>query len=320
MKKRLLSAFLAVLTFAGCERDPRTHAAKPVQEPVASLERTTEIEFPEETPIIAGGVDAGAVEAAPDPVDFIGVAHEHRGPSNAHLRRVETLREEGDLGGALMEARRAVHDDPEDEEALSVVSKIADRLKNHALVAEAQGRLAELRPEFPEPLILRARALLSAGEYSEAVISATDGIARDPTNPEGYHVTGRAYLASGDLGSAIEMFKAAVQLDPDHGYALNNLGFAFLRANENEAALEVLSRAAELLPHVAYVHNNLGVALERTGNMEDAKLAYARSTSLSPRYVKANVNSARLQRTAMAPSPEGTPTEPIQSDEPTPVR
>jgi Flp pilus assembly protein TadD len=116
-------------------------------------------------------------------------------------------------------------------------------------------------------------------------------------------VIGRAELAEGDLSGAIASFKKAIELVPDHGYALNNLGYALLRANLNDEAVDVLEHAAEILPNVAYVHNNLGVAYERVGREEEAEAEYTRSASLSPKYVKAQVNSARMKRLASAVSP-----------------
>jgi Flp pilus assembly protein TadD len=215
-----------------------------------------------------------------------------------HLARARTLRELGDLSGALTECRRALHDAPENEEALRTLARLGPLSEKTELAVLALEQLGRLHPEEASLLVQQARLLLSLGAHAEAIRVAEEAASREPEEPEAYQVLGRAHLAAGDLSSAILRFQQAVHLDPEHGYALNNLGLAWLRANENARAAEVLSRAAELLPHVAYVHNNLGVAYERLGRIDEAQAAYAHATRLSPRYVQARVNVDRMNKLA----------------------
>lgn len=289
MKKQLLSACLAAIAMAGCHEPTKPEPSRP-----AAVRREAKPVL-EPAPVVAV-VDAGTmVKPEQPPADLLGIAHEHRAGVD-HLARAAELRSQGELDGALAEVRRAVFDDPTDEDALHLASRLARMTGQRELALEAFARLAEVRSDDPMPLVQQARLLLAMKDYEGAVKVGSEAIERDPQNPEGYQAVGRAHLNAGELASAIAMFQRAIEVNPDHGYALNNLGFAYLRANENEKAVEVLTRAAELLPSVAYVHNNLGVALERQGDLEGAKLAYANSTSLSPKYVKARVNSDRVAK------------------------
>lgn len=299
MKKTLLTACLASLMFPACTREPeekprsrapvpvpRVSVAKPVPQPLVTLVRVEPEAEPEAEPIA--------------PVDLLALAHEHVS-GDKHLVRSRALREEGELEGALLEARRSLADAPDDEESLSAVATLAKKAGEKALAAEAYARLAKVRPDDATPLIQQARLLLSLKKPEEAAQVAEEAIARDATHPEGYQALGRAHLIAHQLSSAIEQFEKVISLEPDHGYALNNLGLACLRANENARALEVLRRAADALPHVAYVHNNLGIALQRQGLEEEAREAFSQATSLSPKYVKARIN---LHRVALAESPQ----------------
>ncbi|NTX01103.1 tetratricopeptide repeat protein [Myxococcus sp. CA040A] len=233
----------------------------------------------------------------PAPEDVLALTHEH-GRRVDHLGRARSLRELGDVSGALTEVRRALHDDPADTDALTLAARLA-RLQGQSDVALlAYARLGSLVPEDAGALIQQARLLVSLGRHGEAVRVGEEAVLRAPEDAEAYQVLGRAHLVGGELASAILRFQQAVHLDPEHGYALNNLGFAYLRAAENAKAAEVLTQAAELLPNVAYVHNNLGVAWERLGRKEEARAAYGTATRLSPRYVQARVNADRLSRVA----------------------
>lgn len=301
MRKTILSACLASLAL-GCNEPGTAPAAAPVPTPGPVLLST----FHQPSEQSSGTLTREEPEPLPD---LLGLEHSHSRKVD-HLARARQLKSEGDLEGAISEARRAVHDDPADEQALTLLGRVA-RLSRQKEVAErAFGRLAELRPEDAVPAIKQARTLLSMGDPEGAVKAGQQAILRDPHNPEGYQVVGRAQLEAGELPAAISMFQKAVELDPGHGYAWNNLGFACLRANENEQALQALERAAELLPSVAYVHNNLGVARERTFDLEGAKQAYGTSTSLSPKYVKARVNATRVAKAELL-EPDGGEVHPL---------
>lgn len=243
---------------------------------------------------VAAATDEAASEVSPS---ALALPHEHLNRVN-HLARARTLRELGDLAGALTESRRALHDAPEDTEALRTLARLAPLTGQTELAVLAQAQLGRLNPEDASPLVQQTRLLLSLGRSDEAIRVGEEAVSRDAESPEAYQVLGRAHLAAGHLPEAILRLEQAVHLAPEHGFALNNLGLAWLRANENAKAAEVLARAAALLPHVAYVHNNLGVAYERLGRTEDAQAAYAAATRLSPRYVKAHVNVSRMNKVA----------------------
>ncbi len=338
MKTRLITACVATLCFGGCKetvppsvpsRDVRAFAPAT---PTASNTSTSPSPVSESTvsppPIEPLAVAGTQTLSPPAPVE-VGLSHVHQG--EAHLRRARELKADGDLKGAFAEVRRAVFDDASDEEALEQAGQLGSERQKWKIAAAAYGQLAQLRPDDALPLIRQGRLLLRDGDLEGAVRAGSEAIERDPENAASYHLVGRAHLTAGVLDLAIARFEQAIALEPDHGYALNNLGFAFLRSNQNSSAVAALERAAALLPDVAYIHNNLGVALERVGRLDEAKLAYARSTSLSPRYVKAQINAARVARVYLPPlpdeegeqmdgmhpvsaDPEGLPPEPSPAD------
>ena len=151
---------------------------------------------------------------------------------------------EGDVKGALLEARRALFTSPSDVETLRTVAKLSRRAGQSELAAEAWGRVAALTPDDALPLIQQARAQLQLKDYAGATLAGREAIARDAGNAEGFQIVGLAQLAMNELGGAIASFEKAVELEPNHGWALNNLGFACLRANQNERAVTFLEHAA----------------------------------------------------------------------------
>lgn len=288
--KKILAAALAALSITACQ-DPKPVAVIPSKVITQPVARRVELR------------DAGAplslapVEVAP--VDTLAIANDS--PNVDHLGRAGQLSSEGDVKGALLEARRALFITPSDVETLTTVAKLSRRAGQPELSAEAWGRVAALSPDDALPLISQARALIQLKDYAGAVISGREAIKRDSGNVESFQVTGIAQLAMNELTGAIASFEKAVELEPNHGWALNNLGFACLRANQNERAVIVLEHAADVLPNVAYVQNNLGVALERVGRGDEAKAAYQHAMDLSPKYVKARINAARVAKVSAQP-------------------
>jgi Flp pilus assembly protein TadD len=292
MKTKILSAALAALAFAGCN-EPQKKIEAPSR-PVAVVPVPQLVMIRD-----AGQLTQAAPEQKKDPVDTLALAHDQ--PKVDHLERAKQLKGDGDFAGALTEARRALYNDDENDDALSFIARVAPRTGRHDLSAEAFGRIADLHPDDAMPVISQTRELISAKQFKEATFAGREAVLRDPQNVEGWQALGRAHLSAGDLPSAIVAFEKAIEIAPTHGYALNNLGLAYLRANENPSAAQVLERAVAVLPNVAYVQNNLGVAYERMGQVDEAKAAYDRATALSPRYVKARINSERVAKVKITP-------------------
>jgi tetratricopeptide (TPR) repeat protein len=284
MHRHAFAALSAVLALSGCQKSSPT----PIESPKV-LPLVPSASLP---PSPATVLDAGEVSPARR-TPVLALAHAHLG-STDHLARARVLRDDGDPVEALAEARRQLADVADDEEALTLVSRLAQSLGQRALAAVAFEHLAAVHEDDAGPLIQAARMHLVLGETVDAARLASAALGRDEGNVEGHQVLGRAALVEGDLRRAIDWLEQARELAPAHGWVLNNLGFAYLRANENARALETLERAAELLPMAAVVQNNLGVALERMGNKDEASAAFERSAVLAPRYIRAQVNRARM--------------------------
>jgi tetratricopeptide (TPR) repeat protein len=331
MRNTILSACLAALSLTACDASPFRRSqgllpssaprlaatALPVQQPEEAVSRQElpltieDVPLQDEAPSVPVE-DLALMESA----DTVALPHEQHLYPVDHLARARALREEGDLSGALTEARRAVHDAADDieaaEKALDALIRLARLTGQTRLAADAYGELSRLYPDGPEPLVEQARLLLELGDTEGSLRSGEAAIELDPEYPETYQVLGRAHLSAGQLDEAIARFRQAVHLDPYHGYALNNLGLAYLHSGQGSQAAEVLAQAAYLLPHVGYVHNNLGLAYERLGRYEEARMAFDTATRLSPRDVKARLNRDRLKREAgRATSPIPVPRPPV---------
>jgi len=300
MNKRTLAACVAALSLGACEEPARPSAKAKVELHTQPLARAAMAPTPAPAPDAVPAVPTVPSDTASvEPVDPLSLAHD--APSVDHLARARALAGEGEIKGALLEARRALYSTPSDEETLVTVAKLARRAREHRLAEDAWGRVALLRQTDAAPLVQQGRARLAQKDFRGAIAAGREATARDEGDAEAYQVIGLGHLGLDQLAPAIASFEKVVELAPTHGWALNNLGFAYLRANEDVRALEALERAAALLPEVAVVQNNLGVALARVGADDAAQRAFRLAMDLSPRYIKAQVNAARIARAPAAP-------------------
>ena len=132
--KKILAAAVAALSITACqETQPPSKPVIPaktiIAQPPREIAKTVEIR------------DAGAplavtpVETAP--VDSLALATE---TSNVdHLGRAKQLTSEGDVKGALLEARRALFITPSDVETPTTVAKLSRRVGQSEMSAEAWG-------------------------------------------------------------------------------------------------------------------------------------------------------------------------------------
>jgi tetratricopeptide (TPR) repeat protein len=319
MWRRVQVVGLAAALSIGCENAPVTRPREETTAPTPVVIATDTVV--DESVRFDGGAQDVASRAAQETrpeTDLrprLGLPHDHTKPVD-HLARARALEDEGDLRGALLESRRAVHDDPESSAAHESAARHARASGDRALAKTAYVALADLVPTDPLPLLRLARIFLAEGDVASARLSASEALERDPGLAEAHHLRGRAELSASHLPAAIADFKRATELDSRHGHAFNNLGYAYLLANEPLLAVPPLIRAAELLPAIAYVHNNLGIAYEKTGRPSDARSAYAAALSIRPTYVKAIVNKSRVNKLAAAGRSLNDASPALEQDEP----
>lgn len=319
MWRRVQVLGLAAALSVGCESAPVT---RPLEESTAPAPLAAATDTGADASV---GSDGGAQDVAlrtegetrPETQlrPRLGLPHDDAKPVD-HLARARELKDEGDLRGALLESRRAVHDDPGSSAAHESAARHARATGDRELAKAAYLALGDLVPTDPLPLIRLARSFLAEGDAASARLSASEALERDPGLAEAHHLRGRAQLSLSHLPGAIADFKRATELDSRHGHAFNNLGYAYLLANEPLLAVPPLTRAAELLPAVAYVHNNLGIAYEKTGRPSDARAAYAAALSIRPNYVKAIVNKGRVNKLAAAGPSLNDASPALEQDEP----
>jgi Flp pilus assembly protein TadD len=164
------------------------------------------------------------------------------GNAFAHVNLAESLRDEGDLDGAVQQEVEALR----------------------------------LNPNYREARHNLGAILLLQGKVQEAVVQFQEALRLNPGYAIAHHNLAEAFMRQGKVEEAIAHCDAALKLQPDLPEALNNL--AWLRATEADPkyrdgakAVRLAGRAAELTGRKnPSMLDTLAAALAEAGRFDEA--------------------------------------------------
>ncbi len=174
----------------------------------------------------------------------------------AHNSLGITLKEKGDLDGAIAQYRKALAINPYGHESHS-----------HMGVALAEkGELESATGEFKAALAIK------------------------PNDYDASNNLGLAYARLGALDAAIQQLRSAIALKPDAGSAHINLGLALIEKGELDAAIRELRQAVALNPASDVTHTNLGAALAGKGDLNAAIGEFQAALAIKPNDFEGHYN------------------------------
>ena len=123
----------------------------------------------------------------------------------------------------------------------------------------------------------RGRALLKAGNATEAITVLSTALASNPKLHEAHSLMGVAFETKGMRDRAFDSFEKAVKADKDNGEYLNNLGFLYFKNGDNDKAAKYLKRAVKVAPKAQRYWNNLGLVQAQRANFDEAYECFVRA-------------------------------------------
>jgi protein O-GlcNAc transferase len=210
--------------------------------------------------------------------------------ANAHNNLANTLRERGQLDGAVSSCRRALKIKPNFAEAHSNLGlALLDLGQTDAAVSSFR-RAVVIKPDFAAAHSNLGYALKELGQLDAAVASCRRAIEIKPDFAGAHNNLGFALKELGQLDAAVASYRRALQLKPDFAKAHNNLGIAFEELGQFNAAVASYRRALQINPDYAEAYSNLGNALKDLGQHDDALASYRTALEFKPDFVDAQTN------------------------------
>ena len=111
----------------------------------------------------------------------------------------------------------------------------------------AGGGSADTTPSKPaDPNYVRAKAMIEARDYANAVPLLQQVVAKDPKNADAYNLMGFATRKSGNANGSLQYYQQALAIDPRHLGANEYIGEAYLMLDQPGQADQHLARLDSL--------------------------------------------------------------------------
>src|SRR6202167_4329955 len=155
-------------------------------------------------------------------------------------------------------------------------------------------RLLQNNSDDPAVHQLLAEVALRRGEIAQAMLSATESLARRPDHVPALLLAGRAARAAGDLAGAVGFFRRASVLAPERADAAFLTCATLLELGDPEAGT-LLLRLLESFPDDSAGWSLLGDSLQCAGKVEAALMAFTRAARANPSLALALRRGALLE-------------------------
>jgi len=185
-----------------------------------------------------------------------------------------TLREQGDLPGAIEAYRKQLEVKPDHEAAWYNLGNALGQQGDLPGAIEAYRKQLEVKPDHEAAWYNLGIALGQQGDLSGAIEAYRKQLEVKPDDEWAWYNLGIALGQQGDLAGAIEAYRKQLEVKPDHEWAWNNLGNALGKQDNLPGAIEAYRKQLEVKPDDEWAWNNLGNALADQDDLPGAIEAY----------------------------------------------
>ncbi len=191
--------------------------------------------------------------------------------ANVQYELDSTLRQSGDLAGAIAGFERALAIDPELREGYY---GLGTALKQQAAALRKPG--APPTPSAGDDLFKQAQTAAASGDLGTAKLRLIEALRLDDRHAEAHNLLGFILGQTGDLPSALTHLQQAIALRPESAEAHYNLGVAQWYSGAKDNAIVELRESTRLDPALGPCHAFLGMALrERRRSRWRARVVFS---------------------------------------------
>jgi len=129
---------------------------------------------------------------------------------------------------------------------VAAMTSVAIAVSMPALAAGGGGSMEQQQSKPVDDNYTRAKAMIEAKDYKNAVPLLQQVVAKDPRNADAYNLMGFATRKSGDAAGSLQYYQQALAIDPRHIGAYEYLGEAYLMMGRLPEAEQQLARLDSL--------------------------------------------------------------------------
>lgn len=154
-------------------------------------------------------------------------------------------------------------------------------------------RLADRLTEL-DRLNINAWYAIANLDYTSAIRSLQEIIAKYPLETEAYWRSGRLLLGEERYEEAINVLKQGLLVDPDGQDIYNALSVTYRDSNRHDEAVAMAQRYQLLAPNEPNALDTLALAYQAKGDYEKAEASYRRALEIQPNFEIAVLHLANL--------------------------
>ena len=166
--------------------------------------------------------------------------------TEAHINLGNTLRDRGQLDGAVARYRRALEIKPGYAEAHNNLGNALQDLGQLDDAAASYRRALEIKPDYADAHSNLGVALQALGQLDDAVASYRRALETQPDIAEAHNNLGNALQDLGQLDDAAASYRRALAINPDYAEALDNLAGLCIAQCQPMMALNVIKRSLQI--------------------------------------------------------------------------
>ena len=258
MKKHGLIGLCAVLSlaFAACHNTPQT--------PENPNQQTEQ------------------VDSARDPLSLLNdsiAQDENR--ADLYLRRASLYVDREQVGQAMMDVNKAIQLDPQNVDALLLLSDIYYLLGDEANITATLNHALEVDPFDTRPMVKLAELNLLQQNYNLAFGYIDNALKVSTYNPKAYFVRGMTYMAKQDTASAMKNFLIAREQDPTFYDPQREISVIY-QAQQSPLTESFMRSLVRQFPDHAVARYDLALFLQDNGAPEEALEHYDTLLMLQP--------------------------------------
>lgn len=211
-----------------------------------------------------------------------------------HLGRAALLLQQSRYADAEKAARQALHENPNDIQALSILASCLAALDRAEEALKTVERAIALAPSAPELLYQRAYVLYLLQREPEALRQVNEAIRLDPTEADHFALRAELLLKMKKYEDALSAANEGLALDPENSFCLNVRASALMRLKRADEALETIATSLENEPENSYTHTNFGWSKLENGRHREALEHFKEALRLAPNndYARAGMVEA----------------------------
>lgn len=197
-------------------------------------------------------------------------------------RSGEAFLADGKLGMANVQFLNALKIDDQNVQALTGMTKIAEKKGDYRQMFGLLQRLNRIDPKNVKVRIDLAKIYLLGNDAAEALELIDAVISEEPKNADAIAIKAATLFRLGDAAGAVEFAKEALAIDPKSPDAVAVLASERVKAKDNEGALAILDEALAKDGASSVLELLRVQVLSTLGRTEDINAAYRRLVDLNP--------------------------------------